>query len=214
MEVTYIHHCGDDLTVVNAARVSFKKEHTTFRDNDEGLIRFLAEHKHFSPFNHCFVTFHIKAPVFVARQLVKHEYMPWNEVSRRYVDEDPEFYWPGYWRERSPDKKQGSAESVLTGWKNKVVQWYLHSAAEKAVTAYKIALNCGVAPEQARIILPHNMYTEWYWSGTLKAFAKMCSLRLKPDAQFETFNIADQIDTEMQRLYPVSWCSLMNSGKL
>ena len=118
IEVTYIDHMGSDLSVVNAARVSFGKKHEEFQDKDVGLIRYLAKHNHKSPFNHAFATFHVKAPIFVARQLVKHEYMPWNEISRRYVDEPPEFYKPSNWRERADDKKQGSG----TGFVNTIPQ--------------------------------------------------------------------------------------------
>src|SRR5210317_49192 len=118
IEVTLIDHMGSDLSVVNAARVSFGKTHTEFDEvRDTKLIKYLAREKHYSPFNHTYVTFHVKAPMFVARQLVKHEYMPWNEISRRYVDEEPEFYVPDVWRGRSEDKKQGSdgvVEDVLT----------------------------------------------------------------------------------------------------
>ena len=123
IEVTYIDHMGSDLSVVNAARVSFGKEsnwmprvHTgeqlVLEHKDTKLISYLARHHHKSPFNHCFVKFHVKAPIFVARQLQKHEYMPWNEISRRYVDSDPEFYRPTSWRGRSKDKKQGSDGTV------------------------------------------------------------------------------------------------------
>ena len=115
IEVTYINHMGDDLTVVNAARVSFGKksdymprvhmgEPKVLQFKDDKLIKYLAKHKHISPFGHCFASFHVKAPVFVARQLVKHKFLRWNEISRRYVDEEPEFYVPDVWRGRSSDK--------------------------------------------------------------------------------------------------------------
>ena len=109
IEATYIDHMGSDLSVVNAARVSFGKKHTKFLDGDSNLICYLAEHKHMSPFGHAFASFHVKAPIFVARQLVKHKFLRWNEISRRYVDSDPEFYEPDIWRGRSVDKKQGSS---------------------------------------------------------------------------------------------------------
>lgn len=112
---TYVDHMGSDLSVVNAARVSFGKKHDTFQDKDTGLINYLAKHKHLSPFGHAFASFHIKAPVFVARQLVKHKFLRWNEISRRYVDDEPEFYIPDQWRGRSADKKQGSEGEVELG---------------------------------------------------------------------------------------------------
>jgi len=201
IEVTYIDHMGSDLSVVNAARVSFGKKHEEFQHKDVKLIVYLAKHKHKSPFNHAFATFHVKAPIFVARQLVKHEYMPWNEISRRYVDEEPEFYVPPVWRGRSADKKQGSDGVVQTF----VSDWdtYNHS-----LKIYTDLLKDGVAPEQARMVLPQSMMTEWYWSGSLFAFAKMCSLRCKDDTQAETRVVADAIDEEMERLYPVSWEAL------
>jgi thymidylate synthase (FAD) len=202
---TYKQHCGNDLMVVNAARVSFAKESAMFRDKDAGLIRYLAKHNHKSPFNHTFVTFHVKAPIFVARQLVKHEYMPWNEVSRRYVDDEPEFYKPDVWRGRSADKKQGSEGVVkLYGVAEQIVDDY----AAEALTAYQVLLEAGVAPEQARMVLPQSTMTEWYWSGTIFAFAKMCNGRCAPDTQLETRLVANQICDKMRELFPVSWLAL------
>ena len=177
IKVTYVDHMGDDLSVVNAARVSFGKKSKLecidmvkgkyiLSHKDSKLIKYLAKHNHKSPFNHTFVSFHVKAPIFVARQLVKHEYMPWNEISRRYVDSEPEFYVPDEWRGRAEDKKQGSKGTVKSNLNVK----YLHT---KSLMAYKQLLNEGVAPEQGRMVLPQSMMTEWYWSGTLYAFAKM-----------------------------------------
>jgi thymidylate synthase (FAD) len=203
---------GDDLTVANAARVSFRKkssymprvhmgEPKVLRHEDRKLIVFLAKEKHISPFGHCFVSFHVKAPVFVARQLVKHSFLRWNEVSRRYVDDAPEFYVPEVWRGRSADKKQGSEGEVKT---NANVEYHNQLMAD----LYKQQLDEGVCPEQARMHLPQSMMTEWYWSGSLDAFARMCSLRCKPDTQYESRLVADQINDEMMRLYPVSWEAL------
>ena len=211
MKVQYINHMGDDLSVVNSARVSFGKksdymprvhmgESKVLQHKDEKLIKYLAKHQHKSPFNHAFATFHVKAPIFVARQLQKHEYMPWNEISRRYVDSEPEFYEPDVWRGRSADKKQGSDGVVDT--KTKPTNQY-------ALETYRNLLADGVAPEQARMVLPQSMYTEWYWSGSLYAFAKMCSLRLKEDTQLETQVIAEMISIEMSMMFPVSWEALL-----
>ena len=212
IKVTYVDHMGSDLSVVNAARVSFGKksdwlprvhngEAKVLSAKDCRLIAYLAKHNHKSPFNHTFTTFHVKAPVFVARQLVKHEYMPWNEISRRYVDVEPELYEAPVWRGRSEDKKQGSYGEVES---NANVLYYN----KNALMMYRQLLDEGVAPEQARMVLPQSMMTEWYWSGTVFSFSKMCSLRCKDDTQAETRIVADAIDEEMENLYPVSWEAL------
>lgn len=205
MKVDYVHHCGSDLTVVNAARVSFAKESFELDERDAKLINYLASHKHTSPFNHSFITMRVKAPIFVARQLVKHKFMPWNEVSRRYVDDPPEFYFPDYWRPASKDKKQGSGEgSVETyGMGLYTENWFDHI--ENSLVTYESLLHDGVAPEQARMILPQNTYTEWYWSGTLGAWMDMYNLRAKPDAQQETQEIAFMCGEIIQGLFPYSF---------
>ena len=201
MKAKLIDHMGTDLSVVNAARVSFGKRHSKFvEDKDQNLINYLAKHNHKSPFNHAFATFHVKAPVFVARQLVKHEYMPWNEISRRYVDEEPEFYSPANWRVRSANKKQGSSKETI--------ELSIDEAVLHAAETYKRLLVAGAAPEMARMVLPQSMMTEWYWSGSLYAFAKMCSLRLEDDTQEETRRVAQQVDESMGKLFPVSWKAL------
>ena len=209
IEATYIDHMGTDLSVVNAARVSFGKTSEMEDDpwgppklkaKDDKLIRYLAKHKHISPFGHCFASFHVKAPIFVARQLVKHKFLRWNEISRRYVDDEPELYTPYAWRGRSADKKQGSEGVVNVG------DW--GSSGWAALKAYKDLLSHGVAPEQARMELPQSTMTEWYWSGSLDAFADMCNLRCKDDTQAETREVARQIDHKMIELFPVSWDAL------
>jgi thymidylate synthase (FAD) len=201
ISATYKQHMGNDLMVVNAARVSFAKESAMFSDKDAGLISYLAKHNHKSPFNHTGATFHVKAPIFVARQLVKHEYMPWNEVSRRYVDDEPEFYTPDVWRGRSADKKQGS-DGVCHP------PLHLSPLMNQVLDLYDQMIHDGVAPEQARMVLPQSTMTEWYWSGTLFAFAKMCNLRCAPDTQLETRLVANQICDKMRELFPVSWLAL------
>lgn len=222
IKVTYVDHMGSDLSVVNAARVSFGKKSDwegfpvdkKLSERDARLIAYLARENHKSPFNHAFATFHVKAPVFVARQLVKHEYMPWNEISRRYVDEEPEFYMPDVWRGRSADKKQGSDGEITTSCVHDMGGELIHpkyaaeDVNETALHIYKGMVVAGVAPEQARMVLPQSMMTEWFWSGSLHAIAKMCSLRLKPDTQQETREVAIQIDEHMERLFPVSWKEL------
>jgi thymidylate synthase (FAD) len=206
ISVTYLKHMGDDLDVVNAAKVSFAKESKEFDDNSVRLIKYLAKHKHMSPFGHCFASFHVKAPIFVARQLVKHKFLRWNEVSRRYVDDEPEFYVPDVWRGRSADKKQGSDGVVkLEGVDEQIVDDY----AAEALTAYQVLLEAGVAPEQSRMVLPQSTMTEWWWSGSLDAFADMCNLRRKEDTQYETRLVANSISMDMKRLFPISWGALV-----
>ncbi len=216
IEVNTIDHMGSDMSVVNAARVSFgkKSEELGFvsrgekclrpilHDTDKRLIKYLAKHKHMSPFGHAFASFHVKAPIFVARQLVKHKFLRWNEISRRYVDDEPEFYEPDVWRGRASDKKQGSAgavESVPVGALK--VQGY-------CLAAYQDLLSGGICPEQARMVLPQSTMTEWYWSGSLDAFSDMCKLRCKEDTQLETRIVANTISEEMNYLFPISWESL------
>ena len=209
IKATYIDHMGNDLTVANAARVSFGKTSEMeddawgppkLKSKDAKLIRYLAKHKHISPFGHCFASFHVKAPIFVARQLVKHKFLRWNEISRRYVDDEPELYTPYAWRGRSADKKQGSDGVVNVG------DW--GSSGWAALKSYKDLLAQGVAPEQARMELPQSTMTEWYWSGSLDAFADMCRLRCKSDTQAETQEVAWAISLKMEDLFPVSWVAL------
>jgi len=211
IKVILIDSMGSDLSIVNAARVSLGKK-SQFEEALEGrvlsgkdvkLIKYLAEHKHFSPFGHAFASFHVKAPIFVARQLVKHKFLRWNEISRRYVDDEPEFYVPEVWRGRSVDKKQGSDGKWEPDHKK------LDDAMWELKDLYNQMVYDGCAPEQARIVLPQSTMTEWYWSGSLDAFADMCKLRCKDDTQYETRMVADQISKEMKQLFPVSWVALV-----
>ena len=226
MEVALIDHMGTDLSVVNAARVSFSKESDwesitpagpvpgVLKQSDEKLIKYLAKHNHWTPFGHCSVSFRIKAPVFVARQLGKHQVgLVWNEVSRRYVDSQPEFYFPKKWRGKPTDKKQGSSEeeveiNPVTGTGPSLVDDY-EQAIKRCMWAYDQLLRKEVAPEMARMVLPQSMFTEWYWTGSLIAFSRVCSLRIKEDVQEETRDIAQMIDVECEKLFPVSWVQLM-----
>jgi thymidylate synthase (FAD) len=176
---------------------------------DTGLIKYLAKHKHMSPFGHCFASFHIKAPIFVARQLVKHKFLRWNEISRRYVETEPEFYVPEVWRGKAEDKKQGSAGVVEVHPMTFVVDSLDYTDLNEAsMEVYKYLLQQGVAPEQSRMVLPQSVMTEWYWSGSLDAFSDMCNLRCKEDTQYEARIVADQISEIMGYLYPVSWGAL------
>tara|TARA_B110000503_G_scaffold9661_1_gene13098 strand:+ start:4066 stop:4779 length:714 start_codon:yes stop_codon:yes gene_type:complete len=231
IKATYVDHMGSDLSVVNAARVSFGKKrealgtvtvngHTrqSLHYSDTKLINYLAKHKHISPFGHAFVSFHVKAPVFVARQLVKHKFLRWNEISRRYVSDTPEFYRPDIWRGKSADKKQGSSDQEVehvsyldsVGGPSRTKAWrhYDHHILE-IEQAYTDMIKSGVCPEQARMVLPQSTMTEWYWSGSLDAFADMCNLRLKTDTQYETQLVAQEIDQIMLGLFPVSWEALV-----
>ena len=205
MNVELIDHMGSDLSIVNAARVSFAKVHEEFDEkSDTRLINYLAKHNHWSPFGHASMQFHIKAPVFVARQLVKHQIgLTWNEVSRRYVDTEVEFYEPTEWRLAAENKKQGSSEET--------VKYNLAPAHIFAKQCYENMLNMGIAPEMARMVLPQSMMTEWYWSGTLYAFARVCNLRCKPDAQKETQNVGWNIDKYARKLFPASWHALRDA---
>ena len=194
---------GTDLTVANAARVSFGKKSKELTISDRKLIKYLAKHRHMSPFGHCFTSFHVKAPVFVARQLVKHKFLRWNEISRRYVDNEPEFYEPDEWRGRADDKKQGS-EGVIYPDPD-IISFYNHTA----LRSYNELLEHGVCPEQARMVLPQSTMTEWYWSGSLDAFVDMCNLRCKGDTQLETRMVANLVSNSMYTFFPVSWDALV-----
>ena len=214
IDVKLIDSMGSDLTVVNAARVSFANKHEELDGKkDEKLIKYLARHGHWSPFAHGSLQFHIVAPIFVSRQLVKHQVgLSWNEVSRRYVDIEPEFYNPKRWRIKAENIKQGSS--------NKEVEWYDaehrvdHSHTiliGNCLATYKDMLKRGIAPEMARMVLPQSMMTEWYWSGTLMAFARVCNLRCKPDAQKETQDVGWGIDKHARELFPASWSALRDA---
>ena len=217
IRTTYINHMGDDLTVVNAARVSFGKKvvalgytgadggtmRPILHDRDVKLINYLAKHEHMSPFGHCFVSFHVKAPIFVARQLVKHKFLRWNEISRRYVDDEPEFYVPDQWRGRSKDKKQGSEGNIT------ISDDIVEDVYDDIVARYRLLLDVGVCPEQARMVLPQSTMTEWYWSGSLDAFVDMCKLRLSVTTQYETQVVAARVAESLDELYPISWVALM-----
>jgi thymidylate synthase (FAD) len=271
IKATYVDHMGTDLSVVNAARVSFGKKsewvevtevnhhreewghgrydgeifYYKLSDADTKLIHYLASgmsskdlekwknqmitandpdtvmeayealaqaQPHMSPFGHAFASFHVKAPIFVARQLVKHKFLRWNEISRRYVDDEPEFYVPEVWRGKSTDKKQGSSSAIVEELNMEGMDRTVNGGAIRhqmhSLSLYEAMIKSGVAPEQARMVLPQSTITEWYWSGSLDAFADMCRLRCKDDTQYETRLVADQISVVMKGLFPVSWDAL------
>lgn len=214
---------GSDLTVVNAARVSFAKEsdweyevyespteHSTpvLSEKDQKLISYLAAHNHWSPFAHTSLTFRIKAPIFVARQLVKHQVGGvWNEVSRRYVSDEPEFFFPDTWRGKPVNAKQGSTGVV----DDPGIEGMLYSAVTEALNAYNAAIVFGYAPEQARMVLPQNTMTEWWWTGSLMFFARVCKLRLDAHAQQETQEVAKEINRLVPDTFKHSWKALIDN---
>jgi thymidylate synthase (FAD) len=216
INVELITYCGTDITIVNAARVSFNKEsnyelsdngYKVFTDKDTKLLNYLAKHKHLSPFNHAFMSFRVKAPIFVARQLVKHKFMPWNEVSRRYVDAEPEFYMPDI-RKRAESVKQGSSDDLVEPEKLNGLDVHIADA----LAQYNYLIRIGACPEQARMVLPQNTMTEWIWSGTLGAFCDMLTLRLKPDTQKETREVAQKVAYIVEELFPESYKARMTYG--
>jgi thymidylate synthase (FAD) len=219
MAVELVDFMGDDLTVVNAARVSFDKESDWIecadefgklylKDNDAKLIKYLAKHNHWSPFAHCSASFRVKAPLFIARQLQKHQVgFAWNEVSRRYVDNEPEFYIPYGWRARADNVKQGSSSELV---QHKMYADDIYKLQIKeSLWCYKRLLEIGVCPEQARLILPGCTMTEWIWTGSLYGWSRVCKLRLSEYTQKETQTVARAIDSSMSKLYPESWSALM-----
>ncbi|RPG97456.1 MAG: FAD-dependent thymidylate synthase [Candidatus Pelagibacter sp. TMED239] len=203
MKVERLDKMGSDLSVVNAARVSYSKVADEMTDKDEKLIKYLVAHDHWSPFAHASAQFRIQAPIYVARQLVKHQVgLSWNEVSRRYVSDEPEIQKIQEWRGRPKDSKQGS--DGLVDLPAEVIKRY-EEHIETSIKIYKELIYFDVAPEIARSVLPQSMMTEWIWSGTLYAFARVCNLRCKPDTQKETRFIANSIDMFMREDFPVSW---------
>lgn len=216
MRVDYVCHMGSDVNVVNAARVSFAKEVQGFDlEKDTKLINYLAKHNHWSPLAHTSISIRVKAPIFMARQFVKHQIgLVWNEESRRYIDDTPEFYMPEVWRGKPLNAKQGSSSTVVDimqdgGTWNPVIE-----VVEECLGTYNYLLSTGVAPEQARMVLPQNTMTNWIWTGSLVAFARVCKLRLDSHAQKEAQELAQKIHDVVAPLYPVSWAALMEHMKV
>jgi thymidylate synthase (FAD) len=199
---------GSDLTVVNAARVSFHKETKEFSDRDTGLVNYLAKHNHTSPFFHPQIRFRLKMPIFVAREWFRHTVgFSRNEVSRRYVDEAPEIWIPTEFRMRDANLKQGSKEESVED--NATVQELYKETVDYIVATYDTMLEKKVAPEIARAILPQSMYTEFIETGSLAAYARLCGLRLDPHAQKEIQDYAQAVSSLLEPLFPVSWKALM-----
>lgn len=221
MKVEYIDHMGSDLSVVNAARVSFDKESdwetsdglggfaepSTLRKTDAKLISYLASHGHWSPFAHTSISMRWKAPIFVARQLVKHQVgLTWNEVSRRYVKTEPELWWPEKWRKAAENVKQGSSDEEFDR-RSHALYWAI-DASVQALDEYKNLIEEGLCPEQARMFLPQNTYTEWIWTGSLYAWVRVWKQRTYPTAQLETRELVKQIEPILKQHFPVSWEAL------
>lgn len=202
---------------LKAATTALEWQYYMDNNEEENFVEKLWEWRntptHDTPFNHCFLSFEVKAPIFVARQLVKHEYLIFSEFSRRYVTDDIEFYEPDYWRKAAPNKKQGSLEEPVDENNFGVAFWKIgqntvshahERQKEHSLDLFKGLVEHGVAPEQARMVLPQSTMTEWTWSGTLGAFAKMCRLRLHPDAQYESKLVAEEVYNHLKEYYPVS----------
>lgn len=221
--VQYVDHMGSDLTVVNAARVSFAKESSwddeprwnewggprKLSERDQKLIKYLARHQHWTPFAHPQVTIRIKTPMFVRAQLGKHQVgLVMNEVSRRYVSDEPQIYHPR-WRNAPTDgAKQGSSGEMEYSHNYNAANLSFDTAAKEALNTYKHLLNMGVAPEQARGVLPQSTYTEWWWTGSLAAFARVYAQRIDAHAQWECQKYAEAICEIIQPLFPHSWAAL------
>ena len=224
ISVSLIDYMGDDISVVNAARVSFNKrseyehyiENPTLPEKDAKLIKYLAKHNHWTPFAHTCLSFRIKAPIFVARQLGKHQVGGvWNEVSRRYVDTEPEFYFPSEWRGRAENVKQGSSDTSIditidygTGLFGGIRDPF-YSTIEESLDSYNTILEKGVCPEQARMILPQNTMTEWIWTGSLPFFTRVIALRTDPHTQQETQEVAKRLKEEIPKCFEHSLTALL-----
>lgn len=183
---------GNDLTVVNAARVSFNKEVSQFENKDYRLIKFLLKHNHWTPFSHPQLTLRIKMPIFIARQWFKHMIgFSRNEVSRRYVDSEPEFFIPEYLRSKAADKKQGSL--LEENPQSQQLLKLLGDTYKRTQSCYENMLACGVCAEQARMVLPQAMYTEFYETASLAGYLRLVGLRKSPDAQKEIQDYAEKI---------------------
>lgn len=253
--VTLVDYMGSDLTVVNAARVSFDKEsqyepspipfktmedaltaqrkdplarpntqvfrfgdnftYERLKDGDEGLIHYLSKHNHFTPFTHCMLQFRISMPIFVCRQWYKSRIgverdCGWNEVSRRYVKDDPEFFTPTVWRKAADNVKQGSSETetVKVIFEDKPIDNMYSAHIEASRRLYAEMIRSGVAPEQARMVLPMSLMTEWIETGSLFAYARICQLRLDPHAQEEIRAYASVVYDLIAEKFSISWRAL------
>ena len=226
IKVEYIDHLGDDLRVSNVARVSFGKWKEEIDEKDVKLINYLAAHEHNSPFRHVQISVRCKAPVFLARQLVKHCIgLSWNEISRRYVDTDFEFYYPETWRSRPEGSvKQGSGAKEIDqlqvtfmwdefgGEQECIGTESIHDAYQDfvsyAIEFYDLLIKNGVAPEMARMSLPQSMMVDWVWTGSLEAFYNVHHLRSGEGAQEEAKDFSEQLKQVIEPIFPHCWAAL------
>lgn len=207
--VQYVSHMGDDLTVANAARVSFNKESEEFGARDEKLIQYLAKHNHWTPFAHPQITLRIKAPIAIRTQLFKHKQgFVENEVSRRYVSDPPSVYFPRWRGKPTNGAKQGSEDFMPLDDDYNTANRNYEFTVREALLTYDQLLKHGVAPEQARFVLPQGTYTEWWWTGSLAAYARVYNLRSDPHAQWEVQQYANSISSLIEPLFPISWKAL------
>ena len=232
--VQYISHMGNDLTVANAARVSFNKESEwgidesakkrlldsgsfyheedirTLSSKDTKLINYLAKHNHWTPFAHPQITLRVKAPISIRTQLFKHKQgFVENEISRRYVSEEPEIYYPRWRSAPTNGAKQGSEDFLELGDNYNTCNALYEMATRESFIAYNLLLSKGIAPEQARFVLPQGTYTEWWWTGSLAAYARVCKLRADSHAQWEVQQYAKAFSNIISPLFPVSWLALV-----
>lgn len=229
ISVEYIDHMGDDLRVANAARVSFDVESREFtlrqdkpKGSDEGLVKYLAAHNHWTPFAHCMITLRETVPIFVARQRFKHMVgFTYNEVSRRYVDSPPEFYVPEVWRSRPEGSvKQGSGEGTVELLDRSIAEYEWYQTPQNAyldhltdsLELYNDMLSNGISPEMARMVLPQSMMTSYYVTGSLAAFARAYKQRIDPDAQLEIQELAKKWDEIIRPLFPYAWEGMLNAS--
>jgi len=207
MDAVLIDSMGGDLTAVNAARCSFAKVKAEVDDKDKRLIRYLASHKHWTPFSHVILQFRITAPIFVARQWYRHTVgFARNEESRRYIRDKPSVFYPPYWRNKPEGSiKQGSGGVHFYSW-----QWgeEYQVLVDHSVDTYNRMIDNGVAPEQARMILPQGTETSWVETASLYAYARLCNERMQPDAQVEIRELAEKVYDQCRDVAPVSWKEL------
>ena len=224
--VQLVDRMGSDLTVVNSARVSFSnqsewddhtKDRMILKERDEKLIRYLAKHNHWTPFAHPQITLRIKAPISIRTQFFKHKQgFVENEISRRYVDNPPEFYHPEWRRKPNKNAKQGSdgllecsgGGDTSGGFATHPLYRKYQSLMRDAENVYEDLISANVAPEQARFVLPQAMYTEWYWTGSLAAYARFYKQRIDEHAQWEIQQYADAVGKIIEPFFPISWQEL------
>ena len=213
--VEYLDHMGVDHDIVDAARVSFNKSSDQYSDQaNSNLLKFLRNHEHWSPYAHVIVKFRVTAPIYVARQLFKHQIgFAVNEISRRYVSDSITFELPQTWRAIHPNKKQGSAEPIPTEAQHEATR-IADEVVQHTFTAYNGLLDIGIAPEQARAVLPLSLNTSWIWTGSLEGWFRVCRLRLPEDAQQETREVAHEVAKHIQQLFPVAWQHFENYYEL